>query len=242
MPEDIPSIAKAFSQSVTQITEHFGEIRERVSRAARGRGDEVMIVAVSKTQAPEAIRAAHAAGCHHFGENYLQEALPKIAALAHLDLEWHFIGAVQANKTRAIAERFQWVHTVDRERVAARLDASRPFFASPLNVLIQVNLAGEPQKAGVAEQEVVPLAAAIAALPRLALRGLTCMPPAAAGSAERRALFLRTAALAADLRARGLRTDVLSMGMSEDFELAIECGATCVRLGTAIFGPRTAER
>src|SRR5690606_24051805 len=137
-----------------------------------------MIVAVSKQQSVSTIERAHAAGLRHFGENYLQEALPKIAALASAAIEWHFIGAVQANKTRAIAESFHWVHTIDREKIAVRLNAARPYFAAPLNVLIQVNLAREPQKAGVAEEEVPPLAAAIRELPRLALRGLMCMPPA----------------------------------------------------------------
>ena len=223
---------------MTEITEHLREIRERVSRATRASGSDTIIVAVSKQQSVSTIESAYAAGLRHFGENYLQEALPKIAALANAEIEWHFIGAVQANKTRAIAESFQWVHTIDREKIAVRLNAARPYFAAPLNVLIQVNLAREPQKAGVTEEEVPPLAAAIRELPRLAFRGLMCMPPAAAGADERRALFTRTSELARELRALGHRADVLSMGMSDDFELAIECGATCVRLGTAIFGPR----
>ena len=223
---------------MTEITEHLREIRERVSRAAHASGSDVMIVAVSKQQSVAAIQSVHAAGLTHFGENYLQEALPKIAALADTALEWHFIGAVQANKTRQIAELFQWVHTVDREKIAAKLNAARPYYAAPLNDLIQVNLAREPQKAGVAESEVAPLAAAIRELPRLAFRGLMCMPPAAAGADERRALFTRTSELAQELRSLGHPADVLSMGMSDDFELAIACGATCVRLGAAIFGPR----
>jgi len=223
---------------VTQITEHLGDIRERVSRAARARGGDVTIVAVSKGHGVDAIREAHAGGLTRFGESYVQEALPKIAALDGLGIEWHFVGAVQGNKTRPIAEHFQWVHALDRERIAIRLNDARPYHAPPLNVLIQVNLAREPQKAGVAESEVAPLAAAIAGLPRLAFRGLMCMPPAAADDEERRALFLRTAELAAALRAQGFAADVLSMGMSDDFELAIACGATCIRLGTAIFGPR----
>jgi len=223
---------------VIDITEHLEEIRERVSRAAARHGREVMIVAVSKARDEHTIRAAAAAGLRHFGENYLQEALPKIEALADLDLEWHFIGAVQSNKTRPIAERFRWVHTLDREKIAVRLNAARPHYAPPLNVLIQVNLAREPQKAGVAEEEAEPLAEVVRGLPRLALRGLMCMPPAAAPDAERRELYLRTAAIAARLRAAGHRADVLSMGMSDDFELAIDCGSNCVRIGTALFGPR----
>lgn len=197
-----------------------------------------MIVAVSKGQPAEAIDRVYAAGQRHFGESYVQEALPKIEALRGRDIEWHFIGRVQANKTRPIAEHFHWVHTVDREKVAVRLNDARPHYAPPLNVLLQVNLAGEPQKGGVSEAELAPLVAAVSRLPRLALRGLMTIPPAEASADESAALFDRLKSLQDRFAAEHPGMDVLSMGMSGDFELAIACGSTCVRIGTAIFGPR----
>lgn len=196
------------------------------------------IVAVSKQQSPDAIQQAYRAGQRDFGESYVQEAEPKLAALAELDIVWHFIGRIQGNKTRFIAERFHWAHTVDRERIARRLAEQRPYHAPPLNVLIQVNLAGEPQKGGVAPDEVEPLADAIARFDRLALRGLMTIPPAGLDDSESRVHFERLAALQARLAARGFAVDTLSMGMSDDFEIAIAAGSTCVRIGTAIFGPR----
>lgn len=196
------------------------------------------IVAVSKQQSPDAIQQAYRAGQRDFGESYVQEAEPKLAALAELDIVWHFIGRIQGNKTRFIAERFHWAHTVDRERIARRLAEQRPYHAPPLNVLIQVNLAGEPQKGGVAPDEVEPLADAIARFDRLALRGLMTIPPAGLDDSESRVYFERLAALQARLTARGFAVDTLSMGMSDDFEIAIAAGSTCVRIGTAIFGPR----
>lgn len=196
------------------------------------------IVAVSKQQSPDAIQQAYRAGQRDFGESYVQEAEPKLAALAELDIVWHFIGRIQGNKTRFIAERFHWAHTVDRERIARRLAEQRPYHAPPLNVLIQVNLAGEPQKGGVAPDEVEPLADAIARFDRLALRGLMTIPPAGLDDSESRVYFERLAALQARLAARGFAVDTLSMGMSDDFETAIAAGSTCVRIGTAIFGPR----
>jgi hypothetical protein len=226
---------------VTEITDHLAEIRERVARAAArsGRGAQtVMIVAVSKAHEAAAIDEARAAGQTHFGESYVQEALPKIAALSHRDIVWHFIGHLQANKTRAVAERFQWVHTVDREKLALRLNDQRPHFAPPLNVLIQVNQTGEPQKAGVSPDDAEALARAIVRLPRLALRGFMTIPPAAADIMQKRSLFASLAALCARLGRAGIPTDTLSMGMSADFESAIEAGSTCVRIGTAIFGAR----
>lgn len=198
------------------------------------------IVAVSKQQSAEAIQQAYRAGQRDFGESYVQEAERKLAALADLDIVWHFIGRIQGNKTRFIAEHFHWAHTVDRERIARRLAEQRPYHAPPLNVLIQVNLAGEPQKGGVAPDEVEPLADAIARFDRLALRGLMTIPPAGLAADECRAHFERLAAIGAHLAARGFAVDSLSMGMSEDFEIAIEAGSTCVRIGTAIFGAREA--
>jgi len=196
-----------------------------------------MIVAVSKQQSSVRIAEAFRAGQLHFGESYPQEAVEKMDALRNLDITWHFIGTVQTNKTRIIAERFQWVHTVDRAKVAARLNEQRPQFAPPLNVLIQVNLAGEEQKGGVATSEVVALAREIQSLPRLKLRGLMTIPPhSGAAHAERwfRELAELRRALVDDIG----ELDTLSMGMSADFEAAIAAGANCVRIGTAIFGER----
>ncbi|HEY5568796.1 MAG TPA: YggS family pyridoxal phosphate-dependent enzyme [Gammaproteobacteria bacterium] len=226
---------------MTQITYHLADIRKRVSVALRdaGRGAEhVMIVAVSKQHPPECIAAAYRAGQSHFGESYVQEALPKIERLRDLPIEWHYIGPIQANKTRAIAERFQWAHSVDRAKIAQRLSAQRPVHAPPLNVLIQANLAGEPQKAGAAPGAVLDLAKLIARLPGLRLRGLMGVPPTHSTRAESASYFRELHGLQHELAAAGVLTDTLSMGMSDDFETAIANGSTCVRIGTAIFGPR----
>lgn len=224
---------------MTEITEHLAEIVERVARAARlaQTTDDVTIVAVSKGQPARAIREAFIAGQRHFGESYVQEAATKIAELGDLDATWHFIGRLQTNKTRAVAEAFHWVHTVDRDKIARRLSEQRPPHALPLNVLIQVNQANEPQKAGVAPRDVAPLARAIRALPGLELRGLMTVPPAedASGAAH---WFAELAALRRALAVDGIELDTLSMGMSTDFETAIAAGSNCVRIGTAIFGVR----
>jgi hypothetical protein len=197
-----------------------------------------MIIGVSKRQTTAAVAAAAASGLSHFGENYLQEGLDKITAVALPDLQWHFIGTMQSNKTRAIAEHFSWADTIDRARIADRLNAQRPEHLPPLNVLIQLNLDAEPQKGGVDQSAILPLANHIAALPGLRLRGLFCMPPAEQDAPARRASFLAAATEAERLRDQGFATDTLSMGMSGDFELAIECGATAIRIGTALFGER----
>jgi pyridoxal phosphate enzyme (YggS family) len=224
---------------VTEITEHLAEIVERVARAARlaSSNGRVTIVAVSKDQPASAIREAFHAGQKDFGESYVQEAAAKLAELGELDAIWHFIGRLQTNKTRIVAEAFDWVHTVDRDKIARRLSEQRPEHARPLNVLIQVNQANEPQKAGVAPGDVAPLARAILALPRLKLRGLMTVPPAedAAGAAH---WFAELATLRRALAADGIELDTLSMGMSSDFEAAIAAGSNCVRIGTAIFGAR----
>jgi pyridoxal phosphate enzyme (YggS family) len=224
---------------VTEITDHLSEIVRRVARAAElaNRTNDVTIVAVSKQQSIEKIAEAFHAGQRHFGESYVQEAIPKMDALRHLDITWHFIGAIQSNKTRAIAERFDWVHTLDREKTAARLNEQRPYHAAPLNVLIQVNQAGEQQKRGAPEAQVEPIARAISALPRLRLRGLMTIPPPFTASG--RAWFVELAALRDRLRLEGHALDTLSMGMSDDFEVAIAAGSNCVRIGTAIFGQRS---
>ena len=224
---------------MTEITAHLANIVERVARAtarAHRTPDSVQIVAVSKQQPVSAIAAAYAAGLRHFGESYVQEALPKMAELEELDITWHFIGRLQANKTRAVAEHFDWVHTVDRLRIAERLSEQRPHLAAPLNVLIQINQGGEAQKAGALEHDADALARGIAALPRLALRGLMTLPPQSGAGAP--AWFASLAALRARLVAQGIPLDTLSMGMSADFEAAIAEGTNFVRIGTAIFGAR----
>jgi pyridoxal phosphate enzyme (YggS family) len=220
------------------------DVRERIARAALAAGrtaDSVTLLAVSKAQPAELIATAANAGLKDFGESYLKEALTKIAALQKRSLTWHFVGRLQANKTRAIAEQFAWVHALDRLHIAERLAAQRSVHAPPLNVCLQVNLAGEARKAGVAPEELPELARAVAALPRLALRGLMCLPPEESEVARQRAWFAQLRALFAQLNAGGARLDTLSMGMSGDFEAAILEGATIVRLGTVLFGPRPVQ-
>jgi pyridoxal phosphate enzyme (YggS family) len=212
-----------------------------MSTAARSAGrsaDSVTLVAVSKGHGVALIRAAASQGVKHFGESYLQEVLPKRAALQGAGLIWHFLGRLQANKTRPVAEHFDWVHGLDRLRIAERLSAQRPSSAPPLNVCLQVNVAGDDAKAGVATAEAMPLAKAIAALPRLKLRGLMCMLPEELESPARRAAYGELRRLLQDLRQTIPDADSLSMGMSADFGDAILEGATLVRIGTAIFGPR----
>ena len=194
------------------------------------------MVAVTKAQTAETARLAATAGVTDFGENYLKEALAKMQQLADLPLTWHFIGAIQSNKTRPIAERFDWVHSVDRLHVARRLSEQRPFHAPPLNVCIQVALVPEPTKGGVTTDALPELASAVAELPQLRLRGLMCVPPPQAN--DERAVFARLRATLEGLNAGGLKLDTLSMGMSGDFESAIAEGATLVRIGTALFGSR----
>jgi PLP dependent protein len=220
---------------------HVNHVRSRILSAARAAGrdpDRVTLVAVTKTKTAESVRLAATAGVTNFGESYLQEALPKMGQLVDLPLTWHFIGGIQSNKTRDIAECFDWVHSVDRLRVAQRLSSQRPFHASPLNVCLQVELVPEPNKGGIDPAGLEPLALAVAQLPRLNLRGLMCVPPPQPDVAAERALFARLRALLEQLNARGHKLDTLSMGMSGDFESAVAEGATLVRIGTAIFGSR----
>ncbi len=219
----------------------LAELRERMAQAAARAGrsaHSVTLLAVSKAQPLQMIAAAADLGLTHFGESYLQEALQKIAALRERTLTWHFIGRVQANKTHPIAEGFAWVHALDRLKIAERLAAQRPFHAPPLNVCLQVNLSGEGTKGGIAPEQLPALAAAVAELPRLALRGLMCIPPEETDAARQRAWFAQLRALKDELNAAGAGLDTLSMGMSGDFEAAIEEGATVVRIGTALFGAR----
>jgi pyridoxal phosphate enzyme (YggS family) len=227
-------------QGPQNFPERLAAVRARIAAAAAQAGrsvESVTLVAVTKGQPVAAIAQAAGAGVGHFGESYVQESLAKLDELESLDLTWHFIGQVQANKTRPIAERFAWVHGVDRLRVAERLSAQRPHYAPALNVCVQVNVAAEASKAGVAPAQVPALLTAIAALPRLALRGLMCLPPEEP-AAQRRHWFAELRRLFAECNASGLRLDTLSMGMSSDLEAAVLEGATLVRIGTALFGPR----
>jgi pyridoxal phosphate enzyme (YggS family) len=200
---------------------------------------EVTLLAVSKTFGAEAVREAHAAGQVAFGENYVQEAVEKMARLTDLPLQWHCIGPVQSNKTRLVAEHFDWMHSVDRLKIAQRLSEQRPSTMAPLQVCIQVNIDGQTSKSGVAPEETLALAREVARLPRLVLRGLMTIPEPTEDGAAQRAVHARARALFEHLREAGLALDTLSMGMTADLEAAIASGSTMVRVGTAIFGQRT---
>jgi len=224
------------------LPENIRRVQERITCAAAACGrsvDSVTLLAVCKSQPPQVVRAAALAGLADFGESYVQEALGKIAALSDLSLTWHFVGQIQANKTRDIAENFAWVHGVDRLRIAERLSAQRPYHAPPLNLCLQVNVDAEASKGGVAPSDVPELARQVASLPRLLLRGLMCIPAATSDSAAQRRPFAELAQLLARVNANGARLDTLSMGMSADLEAAILEGATLVRVGTALFGARS---
>jgi hypothetical protein len=223
-------------------------LHERITKAARAAGRDpssVRLLAVSKAFPATVIAEAARAGQRAFGENYVQEALAKMDELvdsADQPLEWHFIGPIQSNKTRAIAQAFDWVQSVDRLKIAERLAEQRPANLPLLNVLLQVNVSGEASKAGVAPDQLSQLAAAVAHLPRLRLRGLMAIPAPETDVERQRLAFARTNKLFRQLRAEGLKVDVLSMGMSDDLEAAIAEGATMVRIGTAIFGARVPSR
>jgi pyridoxal phosphate enzyme (YggS family) len=225
------------------LPEQVRIVRNRISSAAAAalrNVDSVTLLAVSKAQPANKVRAAAQLGVRDFGESYLQEALDKIEALRDLSLTWHFIGRLQANKTRPVAASFDWVHGVDRLKIAERLSEQRPFHAPPLNVCLQVNIAGEASKGGVTTAELPALATAVAALPRLKLRGLMCIPPGEDDISRQRAWFASLRRELEALNAAGAKLDTLSMGMSGDFESAILEGATLVRIGTALFGSRPA--
>lgn len=196
------------------------------------------LLAVSKTWPADSVREAAAAGQRAFGENYVQEGVAKVEALAGLGLEWHFIGPLQSNKTRLVANSFAWVHSIDRLKIAERLSAQRDVHLPPLEVCIQVNVSGEASKSGVAPDDLPELARAVAALPRLRLRGLMAIPEPTSDVALQRARFASLRQLREQLNAGGLQLDTLSMGMSDDLEAAIAEGSTMVRVGTAIFGGR----
>jgi PLP dependent protein len=227
------------------LAENARIVRLRIATAARAASrspTDVTLVAVTKGHGIEMVRAALVCGLDHFGENYVQEALPKMSALPSAStVTWHFIGRLQANKTRAVAERFAWVHSVDRLKIAQRLSEQRPYHAPPLNLCLEVNLENETSKGGIPAANLPAVALSVAALPRVQLRGLMCIPPAMTDPGLQRARFAQMRELLASLRAAGIMVDSLSMGMSDDFELAIIEGATHVRIGTALFGPRDAQ-
>lgn len=223
------------------IASRLGRVRQRIAdaeaRAGRASGS-VSLLAVSKTFGPDAVREAHAAGQLAFGENYAQEAETKIATLADLGLQWHFIGPIQSNKTRGLAERFDWVHSLERDKIARRLSEQRPAHCAPLSVCLQVNISGEASKSGCAPEALAELAAQVRALPNLRLRGLMAIPEATDSEREQRRAFAALRRLFEALRAAHPDLDTLSMGMSGDLEAAIAEGATLVRVGSAIFGER----
>ncbi|NWN49561.1 YggS family pyridoxal phosphate-dependent enzyme [Pseudomonas sp. MAFF 301514] len=223
---------------MSTIADNIGQVSQRIRAAAdavQRDASSIHLLAVSKTKPAQAVREAYAAGMRDFGENYLQEALGKQAELTDLPLSWHFIGPIQSNKTRAIAENFAWVHSVDRLKIAQRLSEQRPADLPPLNICIQVNVSGEASKSGCTPADLPALANAISALPRLKLRGLMAIPEPTEERAAQDAAFATVRELQASLN---LPLDTLSMGMSHDLESAIAQGATWVRIGTALFGAR----
>ena len=221
------------------------QVQQRIRRACLEYDREphsVTLLAVSKTRSSEELRAMAAQGIHRFGENYLQEALQKIEALDDLTLEWHFIGPIQSNKTRPLAEHFDWVHTVERLKIARRLSEQRPAHLPPLQLCLQVNISGEQSKSGVSLAELPQLAHEVARLPHVQLRGLMAIPAPADNFEQQRLPFAQLRQALERLRGEGLELDTLSMGMSDDLEAAIAEGATLVRIGTALFGPRPSKR
>jgi len=225
------------SETCTRVQSVLAGIADAAKSTGRSPAS-VSLLAVSKAQSPMRIREAYDCGLRCFGENYAQEALAKIEALRSCDIEWHFIGPVQANKTRGIAERFAWVHTLDREKIAKRLSDQRPVHLPPINVCLQVNVSGESSKSGVAIDALPDLAACMSDLSRLRLRGLMAIGAAGLSDHAQRRQFERVRLALGALNASGWLCDTLSMGMSDDYRAAIAEGATIVRMGTALFGPR----
>lgn len=226
---------------ITTIASTLQAVKARIARAAQSvdrQPDEITLLVASKTQPAERVREAWLAGQTIFGENYLQEALAKMPTLADLPIQWHFIGPIQSNKTKRIAENFSWVHSVDRVKIADRLAKDRPESLPPLQICLQVNVSGEESKSGVAPEEVANLAAHVVRLPRLKLRGLMAVPELTTATALQRSQFHILRELFDQLKRDGYELDTLSMGMSEDLDNAIAEGATMVRVGTAILGPR----
>jgi pyridoxal phosphate enzyme (YggS family) len=232
---------------MSYIKDKLQAVDAQIVAAARNAGrnpSDIALLAVSKTFGPDAVLEAYAAGQRAFGENYLQEALEKVAALKDRapDIEWHFIGPLQSNKTRPVAEHFSWVHSVDRLKIAQRLSEQRPPGLAPLNICLQVNVSGEASKSGCAPHDLPALAHAVAALPNLRLRGLMAIPEPAATEAAQRLPLRALRMLAEQMRGDGLALDTLSMGMSADLAAAVAEGATMVRIGSAIFGERDHAR
>ncbi len=228
-----------------RVTENFRKIQDLLAQAAADAGrsrEEIRLLAVSKEKPVEYVLEAASAGQRDFGENFVQEGLKKMDEAGRDDLIWHFIGHLQANKTRPVAERFHWVHTVDRLKIAERLSRQRPVYANDLNICIQVNIDEEAAKAGVPATEVLQLAQAVSELRGLRLRGLMCIPAVRQGFEEQRKPFAKMRMLAESLRESGINTDTLSMGMTADYAAAIHEGATIVRIGTALFGARESQR
>jgi PLP dependent protein len=227
---------------MTTIASNLQAVRTAIAEAALKASrtpTDISLLAVSKTFPAEAVRMAYQAGQNRFAENYVQEALDKISALRDLQIEWHYIGPIQSNKTRSIAEQFSWVHSVDRLKIAERLSAQRPLHLPPLQICLQVNISNEASKSGVAPEAVRQLALQIAQLPNLNLRGLMAVPAPENNTALQHAAFAQLRALKEQLNRQGLNLDTLSIGMSQDFAAAIAEGATMVRIGSAIFGDRT---
>jgi pyridoxal phosphate enzyme (YggS family) len=226
---------------MNNMEKNLNDIHARITSAANASGraaDSIMLLAVSKKKPASDIRLAFGCGQRDFGENYLQEALQKMQELQDLEINWHFIGAIQSNKTRSIAEAFDWVHCVDRLKIATRLSEQRPATLAPLNICIQVNIDHEASKAGIELSELDDLARAIAVLPGIRLRGLMVIPAPRTNYSEQCEAFARLAAALASLQQQGLDCDTLSMGMTQDMDAAIAQGSTLVRIGTAIFGER----
>lgn len=231
--------------NISSIAENLSLIREQIESCAIENGrntHSISLLAVSKTRPAEDLRTAYAEGQRDFGENYLQDAMEKIEVLQDLDICWHFIGPMQSNKTRTVAEHFNWVHTVDRLKIAKRLSEQRPEGMPPLNICIQVNISGEESKSGCSPEQLPELATEIIKLPNLKLRGLMTIPKATDDSSEQQQAFSRLRNLQEQLKSTEPSLDTLSMGMSGDMEAAIAEGATIVRIGTAIFGPRAPKQ
>lgn len=224
-------------ESSNNLVQRYQAVHSEVNTLAKQHSQAVTLLAVSKKHSAQAITEIHQQGQHCFAENYVQEGVDKVSALEHLDIEWHFIGPIQSNKTRPVAEHFDWVHTVDRDKIVQRLNDQRPDDLAPLNVLIQVNISAQESKSGIAINDIATLAQHIASQPKLTLRGLMCIP-APLDDAQLKTEFNAMHDAFNQLKAQYETVDTLSMGMSGDCALAIECGSTMVRIGTAIFGQR----
>jgi PLP dependent protein len=227
--------------TIQNLANNLAAVKQQIAdieqQHQRNRGD-VCLVAASKTRSAQEIRTLAEQGQIHFGENYVQESIDKIAGFSDIQLVWHFIGPIQKNKTKLIAENFSWVHSIDRESVAIRLNSQRPSVLPALNICLQINIDNEASKSGITPTELLPLAKTIQQLPNLKLRGLMTIPSACQVYEQQTVAFQKMADLLGELQQNDLDVDTLSMGMSDDFEAAIACGSTMVRIGKAIFGPR----